>query len=85
MKSITENEIRDNSSVLWNKDITSDTYVSPELYQAHLFEQYKNFVEMADRVSARRNLANTFFLTLNTFLIGAAGFIFEKGPTIGNP
>ena len=31
-----------------------------------LLEQYKIYVEMADRISARRGLANTFFLTLNT-------------------
>jgi len=31
-------------------------------------ELYKLAVEMADRVSARRGLANTFFLTVNTGL-----------------
>ena len=30
------------------------------------FELYKLAVEMADRVSARRSLANSFFLTINT-------------------
>jgi len=39
---------------------------------------------MADRVSQRRNLANTFFLTLHTLLIGTASFIFEKGPRTSN-
>lgn len=36
------------------------------LYGQHLFDQYKLAVEMADRVSARRMQANTFFLAVNT-------------------
>lgn len=32
-------------------------------------ELYKLAVEMADRVSARRTFANTFFLTINTVLL----------------
>jgi hypothetical protein len=39
------------------------------LYAQHLFEQYKLAVEMADRVSARRMQANTFFLGVNTGLL----------------
>lgn len=35
-------------------------------------ELYKLAVEMADRVSARRALANTFFLTVNTALLAFA-------------
>ncbi len=41
-------------------------------YQQHLLEQYKLYVEMADRVSQRRATANTFFLTLQTGLFGLA-------------
>jgi Zn-dependent protease with chaperone function len=40
-----------------------------EKFGDHLLEQYKLYVEMADRVSARRALANTFFLTANTALL----------------
>jgi len=40
---------------------------SPEL------ELYKLAVEMADRISARRALANTFFLTVNTGLTALLG------------
>ena len=40
-----------------------------DLYRQHLFDQYKLAVEMADRVSARRMQANTFFLTINTGLL----------------
>jgi hypothetical protein len=40
-------------------------------YEKHLFEQYKLYVEMADRVSARRMLANSFFVGVHTALIAA--------------
>lgn len=40
-------------------------------YEKHLFEQYKLYVEMADRVSARRMLANSFFVGVHTALITA--------------
>jgi hypothetical protein len=62
---------------LWNEWVTEDSY-GPE-YTAHVFAQYKLYVEMADQVSTRRNLANTFFLTLHTLLLGAIGFSLEKG------
>lgn len=39
------------------------------LYKAHLVEMYKLYVEMADRISQRRERANTFFLTINTALV----------------
>ncbi len=70
---------------LWNEEISQKNYASDEMYQAHIFEQYRMFVEMADRISSRRNLANTFFLTLNTFLLTASAFLFEKGSPIENP
>ena len=48
-------------------------------YHDHLFEQYKLCIEMADRISQRRNLANTLFLTLNTGVLAALATMFEKG------
>lgn len=41
-------------------------------------EIYKLAVEMADRVSARRINANTFFLSINTALLTLMGFTYEK-------
>ncbi|MEU6421621.1 RipA family octameric membrane protein [Streptomyces spiralis] len=38
-------------------------------YQEVVFEQCELCVEMADRVSARRSLANTFFLSLNSAVV----------------
>ena len=43
-----------------------------------VFEQYKLYVEMADRVSQRRMSANTFFTTINTLLFTVATFIGSK-------
>lgn len=41
-------------------------------YQEHLLEQYKLYVEMADRISHRRAMTNSFFLSLHTGLIALA-------------
>ncbi|HUU77877.1 MAG TPA: hypothetical protein VMX55_05990 [candidate division Zixibacteria bacterium] len=38
-----------------------------------LVDQYKLYVEMADRISARRATTNNFFLTANSFLFIAMG------------
>ena len=47
-------------------------------YQEHFIEQYKMYVEMADRISARRIQANSFFLGINTTLIAAGGALYRK-------
>jgi hypothetical protein len=44
-----------------------------ENYRAHLLEQYKQYLNMADKISDRRSTANTFFLTINTALLSAFG------------
>jgi len=40
----------------------------------------RSYVEMADRISARRGLANTFFLTLNTAVFTVIGVFWETQP-----
>lgn len=67
------------SDHLWNRTFSADNYPKDTKYQDHVLEQYKIYVEMADRISARRNVANTFFLTLHTAIIGSIGFAFGKG------
>ncbi len=51
-----------------------------------LLELYKTAVEMADRTSARRAGANSFFLTLNTALAAVVGIVSSarKPPPNGN-
>lgn len=66
---------------LWNTPGDTST-ISPEATQTILLEQYKIYVEMADRISARRALSNAFFLTLNTALLTGIGVVWrEVGPT----
>jgi hypothetical protein len=43
-------------------------------FRDHTLEIYKIYLEMADRISARRQTANSFFLTINTALIGFLGY-----------
>jgi hypothetical protein len=45
-----------------------------------VLEQYKLYVEMADRVASRRSLANTFFLTLNTLVFTGIGVLWQDPP-----
>ncbi|WP_116247015.1 hypothetical protein [Nocardiopsis sp. FIRDI 009] len=57
---------------LWNDDIGPTAYANlGEKYQNAVLDQYKTYVEMADRISARRSLTNTFFLTLNSAVVTA--------------
>ncbi len=40
-----------------------------------LLEQYKLYVQMADRVSARRLAANSFFVSINSAIIALGGYV----------
>jgi len=53
-------------------------------YGEQLMEQYKLYVEMADRVSERRSTANTFFLTANTLLVSIFGAIVGKDAALSS-
>jgi len=61
----------DLSEELWNPNDT-ETYNNDE-YHELLMQQYKIYVEMADRVSARRSLAHTFFMTFHAVVLGVLG------------
>lgn len=68
---------------LWNDGIDEKYYGENEKVQAAILEQYKLYVEMTDRISARRGLTNTFFLTLNTLVFTTIGVFWkDKPPTI---
>ncbi|WP_329442564.1 hypothetical protein [Streptomyces canus] len=76
---IEKTPIEDVRPTVWNANAGSpadDTDLPVTL------EQYKLYVEMADRVSARRGLANTFFLTLNTAIFTAIGASWKGQLTI---
>jgi hypothetical protein len=57
---------------LWN---TGEHHSADE--HSVIFELYKLYVEMADRVSARRGLTNVFFLSLNTAIFAAIGALWK--------
>ena len=44
-------------------------------YHTHCLEVYKLYVEMADRISTRRQSANSFFLTINSAIIAVLGYV----------
>lgn len=45
---------------------------------AQLLDQYKLYVEMADRISGRRLTANTYFLSVNTGLLGLVAYVAKE-------
>ncbi len=49
-----------------------------EKYIEHLLDQYRLYVNAAEKISDRRQKTNEFFLALNTALIGFLGFIITK-------
>ncbi|MBV8887811.1 MAG: hypothetical protein JO235_27965 [Chroococcidiopsidaceae cyanobacterium CP_BM_RX_35] len=60
-------------------DITKEAY--GESYQAHLLEQYKLYVEMTDKMSARRSKTNSFYTSLLSGLLAFLSLTGEKTPT----
>ncbi len=49
-------------------------------YRGHILEQYKQYLNMADKISDRRSTTNTFFLTVNTGLLSAFGIANVTAP-----
>lgn len=44
-------------------------------YRSHYLEIYKLYVGMADKISERRQAANSFFLTINTAIVGLVSYL----------
>jgi hypothetical protein len=65
---------------LWAEDKPGQYGGDAEKYHAIVLEQYKIYTEMADRISARRGLTNTFFLTLNTLVLTTVGMFWKDRP-----
>lgn len=71
----------DISKSLWNTAVgASDYSEANDRYQQAVLDQYKLYVEMADRVSARRNLTNTFFLSLNSAVVAVVAAVLGRTP-----
>src|SRR4051794_23317808 len=69
--------ISDISASLWAEAVSD----ADAAYRSAVLEQYKIYVEMADRISARRGLTNTFFLTLNTAIFTLIGVFWQLPPS----
>lgn len=55
---------------------TPEKGYGPE-YKSHLLEQYKLYIESAEKISDRRQNANNYFLTINTALISLLSLSFQ--------
>lgn len=44
-------------------------------YKKDVLELYKSYLEMTDRISSRRQSANSFFLTINSAIIGLVSYV----------
>lgn len=60
---------------LWNELKEGVDYPPNEKWHSHLLEQYKLYVEMADRISQRRTTANSYFLTVNSAILAFVGYL----------
>jgi hypothetical protein len=63
---------------LFNEIQSDSTYPENEKWHSHLLDQYKLYVEMADRISQRRATANTYFLSVNSAILAFVGYITPK-------
>lgn len=60
---------------LWNEIEEGATYPKNDKWHSHLLDQYKLYVEMADRISQRRTAANTYFLSVNSAILAFVGYL----------
>ena len=67
----------DNSG-LFNEITEGQVYPHNEKWYSHLLDQYKMYVEMADRISSRRATANSYFLSINSAILAFVGYLSSK-------
>ncbi|WP_416902033.1 hypothetical protein [Micromonospora echinospora] len=71
----------DSTTMVWNDKVKPRDYnAQTGQYHQTLTEQYKVYVEMADRMSSRRGLTNTFFLTSNSAFVVLAAPALHNNP-----
>lgn len=63
---------------LFNEISDGEVYPHNEKWYSHLLDQYKLYVEMADRISARRATANSYFLSVNSAILAFVGYLTTK-------
>lgn len=62
-----------------NKDLEEEIFNISEVrygqdYKRHLLEQYKIYIESAEKISDRRQKTNDFFLAINSALLALFGY-----------
>jgi hypothetical protein len=65
-------------SGLFNEIADGQVYPHNEKWYTHLLDQYKLYVEMADRISNRRATANSYFLSVNSAILAFVGYLSSK-------
>ncbi len=72
---------------VWNTSVGPSDYDSEEArsYREAQLQQYFKFVDSAEKVSDRRALANTFFLTVNSAIVTVAALFWENRPAVSSP
>lgn len=64
---------------LFNEIADGQVYPHNDKWYSHLVEQYKIYVEMADRISSRRATANSYFLSVNSAILAFVGYVTAAG------
>ncbi|MGV0981019.1 MAG: RipA family octameric membrane protein [Polynucleobacter sp.] len=63
---------------IFNEPDIGTPYSLDEKWRSDLLEQYKLYVDLADRISARRAASNSYFVSLNTAILGFIGYLTIK-------
>jgi len=63
---------------LFNEIADGQVYPHNDKWYSHLVDQYKLYVEMADRISSRRASANSYFLSVNSAILAFVGYLSVK-------
>ena len=80
MQKINPKDIQDK---LWSNE--DENNLSNEQYNALLIEQYRIYVELADRTSYRRIVINLFFLVFNLVLVGIVALAVGNNAGVQKP
>lgn len=67
-----------NKGGLFNEIPDGQVYPHNDKWYSHLLDQYKLYVEMADRISSRRAAANSYFLSVNSAILAFVGYLSAK-------
>lgn len=69
----------DHTNVSAIVSLPKKSYKDPIKYQDHILEQYKLYIASIEQNTSRRNIANSFFLTLHIVTITAAATFYKNG------